>query len=137
MKNKFSAFIILLLLSLVSSYSYGQTREQIVSYLKTKNIDSLVMYCAYPFDLNCTGNNADRNVKDAATLKSKLLQINKKHWFDSFFKKSTVVKEGYDIILISKYFNNEGELDGESSLKLEFKKLANGTFRLKGLFIAG
>ncbi|PWV55759.1 hypothetical protein [Chitinophaga sp. S165] len=79
-------FNFLLVLILISSCGKAQSNEKILVFLKSKNIDSVINNCTYPFDLSAGTMVDDDTIVDQGVLKKKLVQLSKNNYFDTLLK---------------------------------------------------
>ncbi|RFS19856.1 hypothetical protein DVR12_22460 [Chitinophaga silvatica] len=130
--------ILLLIFScLLFGCSKSPDRNFIIEQLRKKNIDELVKYCDFPFNLNVDFEYSDPAIKNAKVLKQKLNALCKKKYFEDFFHKNRIIKSDDNIILEVRSFNEDGELESESALNFSFKKNAAGNWVLYGILMAG
>jgi hypothetical protein len=121
----------------ISLTSAAQSQDKIINFFKVKNVDSVITYCVFPFDLSA-GTMVDQNaIKDPAILKSKLQQLFKQNYFSGFFKGKKTVNDKNAVIYEVHSYNKEGEMESESSLMFNFKKNKEGKLRLYQIVMAG
>lgn len=79
----------LFLFFVISFYSFAlkaQNNDKIIQFFKLHEVDSIVNYCAFPFDLSAGSMLDDNAIKDPRVLKSKLQQLFREHYFNTFLK---------------------------------------------------
>ena len=125
-----------MILSVATAKSQGLTNA--LNDLKAKRIDSVIKKCALPFNLSAGSEIDNPNISDAGVLKRKFQTLFRKKYFDDFFKgKRTIDNSRMTISYEVRSFNDEGELESESSLIFHFKKAKDGSLRLYKIMLAG
>lgn len=126
----------LLVLTLVNVSCTAQKNEKILGFLKSRSIDSVLNHCIFPFDLSAGSMIDDNAIVDKEVLRKKLRQLFKENYFAPLLKGKRTVK-GNAIYIESKSFNNNGELESESTMIFDFKKSKEGEVKLYRIILAG
>jgi hypothetical protein len=130
--------IILFLMIFSACSTKSQKLESILDDFKTKNVDSVIQQCSFPFDLSAGSMVDDSEIVDSKVLKEKLQQLFKEKYFDDFFKgKRTKDNAKNKVSYEVQTFNKNGELESESKLSFFFKKGSDGRSKLYKIVLAG
>ncbi len=129
-------FNFLFVLILISSCGKAQSNEKIVGFLKSKNVDSVINNCTFPFDLSAGTMADDDAIVDQGVLRKKLVQLFRNNYFDPLLKGKKTIK-GNSIYFESHTFNSKGEMESESTIMFNFKKSKEGKVKLYQIILAG
>jgi hypothetical protein len=106
--------------------------DTILNLLKEHNVDEFISYCSLPFNMDGTG------ITDPNVLR-KMIEDRIEHGdIDEFLKgKRMNYYDKNEVLFEVRSFNEDGELESESTLGFTFRQEADGSCKLYSIMLAG
>lgn len=131
------SFVLSLVLCIAGLAAKSQSMDKLLGFLKQRKIDSVMKYSALPFSINVGSEGDEIDIRDAASLRKRLLLLFKYEYFDGLFKGKKIKSKENMIIFETRTIDDNGELLSESQSIFDFQKLKGGGYRLKRIMMAG
>jgi hypothetical protein len=130
---------LLFLLLIITGFNCAtaQKSDKMLEAFKKKNIEYIINNCYFPFNLEAGSTQDDSKIGSKILLEKKLRKLFKEEYFSDMLKGKKTKHTTLEIIIESRSFNKEGELESESTISFYFKKMKNGDILLYSILLAG
>jgi hypothetical protein len=112
-----------------------QSKPDMLDAFRKKNIGHIMVNVTFPFNLEAGTREDMKAIPNAYILKGKLEKIFETDYFNELLE-GKEIREENNIIIESREFNSDGELESESTVSFHFKN-EGGQKKLYAIFLAG